>query len=300
MIGYISKYIGFCFGVYKAVSSAFEESKNCHLYMYGEVVNNPLVINDILKNNVSIVQNINDIKILNPQKLIKILVRAHGLPKQILDTLGKNQNIQIIDKTCPKVKRIHDIVYKAYNNFEKVIIVGNSVHPEVIGINGWCNFQAQVIKDLFEAESFVSEIQDKSQKFCLVSQTTYNYDKYIAIYKYLSKYLDNIDFYNTICSDTSNRQNEVKNLAKKVDMIIIVGGKKSSNSNKLFELAKMYTKYAQFIESEMDLNFSYFNKISNFAICSGASTPNYIIENIKNKISSYNKLQNINVKYVLL
>ena len=134
----------------------------------------------------------------------------------------------------------------------------------------------------------------------MVSQTTFNYEKYLEIYNFLIKHLQNIEFNNTICNDTSNRQKEIINLSKNVDMVIIVGGKNSSNSTKLFEIAKKNCKYAQHIETKNDLDFSKFDLIPTFAICSGASTPIESIKTVIDCIIKHNKKNNIKTKIINL
>lgn len=295
MIGYVSKYCGFCFGVSLAVKSAYDESKDDKLYMYGEVVHNPIVIKNLTEKNVSIIHNTEEVsKILSP----KVLIRAHGVSESTIKSLEK-YSAKIIDKTCPKVKRVHNIVSKSHKENKKIIIVGNPSHPEIIGINGWCNCLATIIKNIDHAKEIISSL-NPSDTFCMVSQTTFNYEKYLEIYKFLIKYLKNIEFYNTICNDTSNRQKEIINLSKKVDMVIIVGGKNSSNSTKLFEIAKENCKYAQHIETKNDLDFSKLDLISTFAICSGASTPIESIKMVIDCIIKYNKKNSIQTEIINL
>lgn len=295
MIGYISKYCGFCFGVSLAVKAAYDESKNSKLYMYGEVVHNPVVIKNLIENDVSIVNNIEELsKISSP----KVLIRAHGVPKSTIKSLEKCNSV-IIDKTCPKVKRVHNIVSKAYKSNKKIIIVGNPVHPEIIGINGWCDFSAIIIKNLEHAKEIIPSLSPKDI-FCMVSQTTFNIEKYLEIYSFCIKHLKNIEFHNTVCNDTSNRQKEVLTLSKNVDMVIIIGGKNSSNSTKLFEIAKENCKYAQHIETQNDLDLSKFKLISTFAVLSGASTPIESIQTIIDYIKKHNKENNVPTEIVNL
>lgn len=295
MTGYVSKYCGFCFGVSLAVQAAYDESKNSKLYMYGEVVHNPIVIKNLIENNVSVINDIEKIsKISSP----KVLIRAHGVPECTIKSLEKFNSI-IIDKTCPKVKRVHKIVSKAYEENKKIIIVGNPDHPEIIGINGWCNFSAAIVKNLEKAKEIISSLNPKDI-FCMVSQTTFNHEKYSKIYKFFTNYLENIEFHNTICNDTSNRQKEILTLSKKVDMVIIIGGKSSSNSTKLFEIAKENCKYAQHIETENDLDLSKFDLISTFAISSGASTPIESIKDVIDYIKKYCKKNNIQTQILNL
>jgi 4-hydroxy-3-methylbut-2-enyl diphosphate reductase len=267
-----------------AVKAAYDESKYDKLYMYGEIVHNPAVIKKLIKNNVSIINGAEEIlKISSP----KVLIRAHGIPKFAVKLLKENNSI-IIDKTCPKVKKIHNVVSKAYEENKKIIIVGNPMHPEVVGINGWCNFSATVVKNIQHANEIIGELNPQDI-FCMVSQTTFNYEKYLGIYKFCIKHLKDIEFNNTICGDTSNRQKEIMRLSKKVDMIIVIGGKNSSNSAKLFEIAKENCKYAQHIETENDLCFSKFGLISAFAVCSGASTPIESVQIVIDYIKKHNK-----------
>lgn len=279
-----------------AVKAAYEESEKGKLWMLGEVVHNPIVIQGLISKNVEILSNIDKF----PKNIdSKLLIRAHGVPKKIIDTL-KQRKINFVDKTCPKVKRVHKIVENAHKRDNKVVIIGNKDHPEVIGINGWCDDSGTIFGSLDEVKQNVKLLEQKTVKLCVVAQTTYNFEKYQEICSFLDEKYENIEVHNTICNDTLNRQNEVSELSRFVDLIVIVGGKNSSNSTKLFEIAFKNCKYAQHIETESQIDFSNFSNIEKFALCSGASTPNTFLNNIIKYIKNHNQMLNIPTEFITL
>ncbi|BED92577.1 MAG: 4-hydroxy-3-methylbut-2-enyl diphosphate reductase [Candidatus Paraimprobicoccus trichonymphae] len=277
----ISKNFGFCFGVNLAVKSAYEESENNNLlYSYGEVVHNNIVIKNLLKKNVKIINDINEIEDFENSR---ILIRAHGVPEKVFLDLRSKKIGKIIDRTCPKVKKIQKIVNNSYE-IKKIIIIGDFKHPEIIGINGWCKFSAFIIKNLQEAKRLIIDNNLKNSKICLVVQTTFNIKKYLEIEKFFTNNFKDVEIHNTICQDTLNRQKEIIEKSKEFEMIIIFGSKESSNSNKLFEIASRYYEYSQLIETRDELDISDFNKVSKIFVCSSASTPKDLIFNREREI----------------
>lgn len=283
---YISKYSGFCFGVSMAVKSAYENIGE-NLCILGDVVHNPVVITDLKNKGAKIINELNEIS--NSDK--KVLIRAHGVPKRVIDLLTK-RNVEIIDKTCPKVKKVHEIVQDASARGLDVIIVGNPKHPEIIGTSGWSHSDPIIIEDIEWAEKIIPQAKISSKGVCMVAQTTYNVKSYNEIYQYCSALMNKIEFHNTICNDTVDRQQEVRELAQKVDCVVIIGGKASSNSTKLYAIAREYCKNTQYIETESEINLSGIQNSSSIAICSGASTPqssiNATIESIKTYCKEHN------------
>lgn len=282
---YICKYAGLCSGAKSAVDVAYE-NLNENLYMYGEVLHNPTVISQLKAKGAKIVNSINEIKYLENKDDIVLLIRAHGVSKSVIDDLKEN-NIKFIDKTCPEVKKIHDIVYEKSQNGSEIIIIGNKRHPEVIGIAGWAVKDPIVIADINEAMNIVPSLEKKLKAYCIVVQTTYNRKKYDEIVKYCKRYLESAEYFNTICSDTESRQFEVRDLSKQADVVIVIGGKSSSNSNKLYKIALDNCKNVQFIETYRELDFTNITIDSFIVIASGASTPESVIKEVKDCLHDF-------------
>lgn len=221
---YTCKYAGLCSGAKSAVDVAYK-NLNENLYMYGEVLHNPTVISELKTKGAKIVNSINEIKYLKDKNDILLLIRAHGVPKSVIDQLKEN-DIKFIDKTCTEVKKIHDIVHEQSKKGSEIIIVGNKQHPEVIGIAGWSVKDPIIIANINEAMNIIPSLEKELKSYCIVVQTTYNRKKYDEIIKYCKKYLKTAEYFNTICSDTESRQFEIRDLSKQADVVIVIGGEK--------------------------------------------------------------------------
>lgn len=279
------KYAGLCSGAKSALDVAYK-NLNENLYMYGEVLHNPTVISELKAKGAKIINSINEIKYLENKDDIVLLIRAHGVPKSVIDDLKEN-NIRFIDKTCPEVKKIHDIVYEKSQKGCEVIIVGNKQHPEVVGIAGWAVKEPIIIADINEAMNMIPSLENEMKEYCIVVQTTYNRKKYDEIEKYCKRYLESAEYFNTICLDTENRQFEVRDLSKQADAVIVIGGKSSSNSNKLYKIALDNCKNVQFIETYKELDFTNITVDSYIVIASGASTPENVIKEVKDCLHDF-------------
>jgi len=285
----VPKNSGFCFGVSLAVKAAYENAGNS-AYMYGEVVHNPLVVNDLISRGLPLVNNLSEISTGNDAK---ILIRAHGVPKAVMEEVS-SLGLDAIDKTCPKVKKIHDIVSEASNRGLDVIVVGKPNHPEVNGIMGWCSTRAFLFDTIEDAKAQVPDIVFSDNGICMVSQTTHNDKKYKDIHDYCSSVLNNIEFHDTICAATSDRQSEIRELAQSADSVIVVGGKKSSNVTKLYEIASEYCDVVYHVENEKEIDVAKIGSLNIVVIASGASTPNENVESVVTVISEYCNRNNIN------
>jgi len=200
------------------------------LYCYGEIIHNKDVVDKLNKKGMVVVDNIPQ---LNDAKL---LIRTHGVGKSIIENLKEN-NIEVIDATCVKVKKIHKIVEEYKNNGYDIIIIGDKNHPEVLGILGWCNNEASVVSS---AEELLKINIYNDKKYCMVSQTTFNTDTFQRICETINENnLKNIEIHNTICDATRKRQEACIELASRCDIMLIIGGKNSSNTKKLYELSKI-------------------------------------------------------------
>ena len=225
----IAKEAGFCFGVKRAMKMAWDELElNSDIYALGPLIHKQAVQRYEDKGLLT-VDTINDIP--NDKSVI---IRSHGVSRDIYDKANSN-NLNIIDTTCPFVKKIHNIVNEFYEKGYKIIIIGDKNHPEIIGINGWCENSALIVKSIDDVNSLNL---DNNSKYCLVAQTTLNLELYNEIVNILSKKLDNITFKNTICSATKTRQQAAKELSVDVDCMIVIGGKHSSNTQKLVNICK--------------------------------------------------------------
>ncbi|HPU62835.1 MAG TPA: bifunctional 4-hydroxy-3-methylbut-2-enyl diphosphate reductase/30S ribosomal protein S1 [Mobilitalea sp.] len=269
----VAKTAGFCFGVQRAVDLVYKNiDSNEPIYTYGAITHNEQVVEDLAKKGVKVVENPEELKELPKGTLI---IRAHGIPKKIYDELSSYGH-KIIDATCPFVKKIHKIV----DNEKKrhIIIAGDPNHPEIIGIMGWCyNENYTVIRDIEEAKKLDLPLD---LQLCIVAQTTYNYNRFQELVEIISKKGYDIFVFNTICSATQQRQQEAYELAKNSDAMIVIGGKDSSNTRKLYEICKSECKNTYYIQKPADLDLSLFKSYRNVGITAGASTPHNIIKEV--------------------
>jgi len=277
---------GFCFGVNNVLKTIFQliEKKEKPVYTLGPVIHNEQMISYLEEQGVVTLNSIDDIEKIQ-DKDVNLIIRAHGIPPKIYDKLKDYGNLSIIDRTCPDVRKIHKLASKKYKEGYKIIITGDKKHPEVIGINGECEDNAIVINSPEDVDS----IGELSGKICVVSQTTFNQSKWEKIITKLKEKYNNVEFYNTICKSTIVRQKEAEEIAKKVDMMIVIGGKNSSNTNKLYEICKIHCKETYKIETLGELPPININKIKKIGITAGASTPDWIIKEVLQKMEELNK-----------
>lgn len=283
----IAEHAGFCFGVEMAIKKTLEQVDGNSLSTLGPLIHNRFVTKDLEEKGVDILEDIDDFK------KDKLVIRSHGVGEEIYKT-ANDRNIELIDATCVYVKKIHKMVSNAYKTGKKIIIIGDKKHPEVVGINGWANNSCIIIKSIEEALGYTFE--DKS--YFLVAQTTFNlklFEEIIQIFK--DRNID-VEIKNTICSATSNRQNAAIILSKKVDVMIVIGDKNSSNTNKLYELCSENCKNTYLIESIHDLELKTFETNAIIGITAGASTPLHIIKEAKSTMSDKSFEELLNESYV--
>jgi 4-hydroxy-3-methylbut-2-enyl diphosphate reductase len=209
-----------------------------------------------------------------------VVIRSHGVPKRICEKIEK-KGLECVDATCPFVKRIHNIVEKESAAGKKIVIIGNSGHPEVEGIKGWSCVPADVIESEEEARNFKCE---KAREICIVAQTTFNYNKFEEIVEIFKEQGYNVIVVNTICNATEVRQTEAREIAAQVDVMIVIGGNQSSNTRKLYEICKEGCANTYFVQSLDDLNLVLPKSVRLVGITAGASTPNNIIEEVQNNV----------------
>ena len=268
----IAKNAGFCFGVRNAVNKLYSliPSKN-KIFSFGEIIHNPVVINDLKEKGVIFTENLNEIK--NGT----VVIRSHGVDKKTFEILSKNSTL--IDATCPFVKKIHDIVDKYYNLGYEIIILGQKNHPEVKGINGYCDNNALIFDNEKEIDDAKNEIK-KHEKICVVVQTTFSDTLCQNLLFKIKSLAKSVEFFNTICYTTNKRQAEAIELSKSCDCIIVIGGKKSSNTNNLYNICKKFCKNTFFIENVSEAKSLDIKNFKMLGITAGASTPAELIEEV--------------------
>ena len=276
----VAKTAGFCFGVKRAVDQVYEQTEKENgkkIYTYGPIIHNEEVVKDLRSRGVEVIHSEEELAALTEGIVI---IRSHGVPKRIYDLL-EERKLQDVDATCPFVKKIHNIVKKASEEGSHVIIIGNPEHPEVQGIMGWSLLPVTVIQDAEEAEQLSLP---EEQKICIVSQTTFNYNKFKDLVEIISKKRYDISVLNTICNATKERQTEAKSIAKGVDAMIVIGDKHSSNTQKLFEICKKACNNTYYIQTLDDLDMNQLRSVETVGITAGASTPNKIIEEVQKNV----------------
>ena len=280
----LAKSAGFCFGVKRAVDMVYEEAEHGEkVYTFGPIIHNEEVVDDLRKKGVEVINTMEELQEIQEGTVI---IRSHGVEKSVYDLLEKKQ-IRIVDATCPFVKKIHNIVEEHTRQGEDIIIIGNAKHPEVQGIKGWGGDNVTVIETLEEAENYVPH---KEKKVCIVSQTTFNYKKFQDLVEIISKKRYDIIALNTICNATEVRQTEAMQLAKISDAMIVIGGKTSSNTQKLYEICKRECENTYYIQTLVNLDLDAFQSFRSVGITAGASTPNNIIKEVQ--IACQNKALN--------
>ena len=281
----LAKSAGFCFGVQRAVDTAYEHADEENVYTYGQIIHNEEVVGDLIKHGVQVIDSDDELLEIKDSKVI---IRSHGAEKRIYDILEAGGNT-VIDATCPFVKKIHNIVREEGQKGNTVVIIGDSSHPEVKGIVGWCVEPPVVIGSEEEAEAFVRKYIDGEVKtadnISIVSQTTFNYRKFNYIVDIIRNKLYNVTAYKTICNATSVRQREAQEIASKVDAMIVIGGRNSSNTQKLYEISKKECENTYYIQTLVDLDLTTFESVSRVGITAGASTPNYIIKEVHSSMA---------------
>ena len=271
----VAKTAGFCFGVKRAVEKVYEQTETAGkpIYTYGPIIHNEEVVKDLEKRGVRVLETEEELKNLTGGVVV---IRSHGVSRHIYQIL-EERGIQVVDATCPFVRKIHRIVEEQTTAGRKVIIIGNSAHPEVEGIKGWGNDDTLAVDSPEEVEKVSFP---PGTKVCIVSQTTFNYNKFKELVEKFSEKRYDILVLNTICNATQERQAEAKEVASKVDAMIVIGGKNSSNTQKLYEICKKECENTHYIQTLGDFNPECVSSVSSVGITAGASTPNYIIEEV--------------------
>ncbi len=280
----LAKSAGFCFGVKRAVDSVYDEIKNNtehqQIYTYGPIIHNEEVVKDLENKGVQVIHSAEELGKVDSGIII---IRSHGISKEEYDVL-KKKHVTIVDATCPFVKKIHNIVHSEREDGNQIVIIGNPVHPEVQGIKSWAGDDAVVVENEADLEKLHLEHE---KKVCIVAQTTFNYNKFKYLIEIIAKKGYDINAVDTICNATHERQAEAKEVASKVDYMIVIGGKHSSNTQKLYEICKNECNHTYYIQTLDDLDLSNIKEHSCVGITAGASTPNNIIEEVHTNVREF-------------
>lgn len=280
----VAKSAGFCFGVERAVQMVYDEAEkeSGSVYTMGPIIHNELVVKDLENKGVHIVND--DLVCEDTGEKAgadsTVIVRSHGISKLLYKKL-EGTGCKIVNATCPFVQKIHNIVKDAYARGMQVVIVGSRDHPEVQGIRGWVDGPCAIVGSLEEAKKLKLE---KDRPVCIVSQTTFNLGKFLEIVEIIEGLGYHVVVKNTICNATRERQAEALDLAKKSDLMIVIGGKASSNTQKLYEICKGQCKNTYYIQTQEDLVTVDIQPYSCVGITAGASTPNHIIQEVSQHV----------------
>lgn len=272
----VAKTSGFCFGVDRSIKIANEllnsGRKICTL---GKIIHNPLVVNELSNKGAKIINH--PCNLPNNSTLV---IRSHGVSSEIFDYI-KSNNIDYVDATCPFVKKIHQIVKNHSEKCDILLAAGDENHPEMIGIRSYFNGKSYVFKNLDELKKIIeNHPQIKEKKSLVVSQTTFSVENWKKCVNYIKLCLNNILIFDTICKTTVLRQKEAEKLSKKCDLVIVIGGKESSNTKKLYEICSKTTETV-LVESKSDIPEKICNNKKCIGIIAGASTPISLVNEIK-------------------
>ncbi|HJA70822.1 MAG TPA: bifunctional 4-hydroxy-3-methylbut-2-enyl diphosphate reductase/30S ribosomal protein S1 [Candidatus Lachnoclostridium stercoravium] len=279
----VAKTAGFCFGVKRAVDQVYQQIEagrkdGKKIYTFGPIIHNEEVVRDLEEKGVQVLNTEEELKEL---KEGTVIIRSHGVSRHIYEILDRD-GIEVVDATCPFVKKIHKIVEEQCQAGTRVVIIGNKDHPEVQGIRGWGDERTLTVDSAEDAEA--ADIPE-GEKVCIVSQTTFNYNKFKELVEIFSKKRYDICVLNTICNATQERQVEARDIASRVDAMIVIGGKNSSNTQKLYDICRKECNNTYFIQTLGDFNPEGLSSVRNVGITAGASTPNYIIEEVHTVMS---------------
>lgn len=273
-----SRYCGFCSGVTLAIKKASEAASGGRIYTLGPIIHNPQVVEKLRRSNIID----NDGSLHDVKQGDCILIRSHGIPLQTERAL-KKKNCNIIDATCPKVKKAQEIFSRLSEKYDKVFIVGVKTHPEVKGIISRAPEKSVVLTGPDQAKT-----TSPGKNAGIIAQTTFRGEVFFATVFEIMKKFNVVEMHNTICEETINRQKELKKLAEKVDVLFIVGGKNSSNTKRLFELGREIVD-TYHVETAKEVLPRQIAGRKSVGIATGASTPMAIVEKVEKKIKKIKK-----------
>ena len=286
----VAKSAGFCFGVKRAVSLVYEETEKRKagdmrerpVYTIGPIIHNEIVVNDLRNKGVRVLGD--DLKRVEdgepPEPGSTVIIRSHGIPKEMHEKLSR-QGLHVVDATCPFVRKIHDIVDEKSREGCAIVIIGDPSHPEVIGIRGWAGSECYVVM----TSDDIRKLKDiKKDRLCIVAQTTFNFRKFQELVEIIGKLGYDVVVMNTICNATRERQIEAMELAGSSDVMLVIGGHNSSNTQKLFDICRSQCGRTWFVSDPDDLRDIHFEAGDKVGITAGASTPNTIIQEVSQHV----------------
>ncbi len=275
----IAENAGFCYGVMRAIKMADDAIKKYKkIYSLGPIIHNPQVVEMYEKHGLKVVESFDDID-------APILIRSHGVPPETYNNI-KQKGLEYIDATCPFVKEAQDYAKELYLQGYTVVIFGDKNHPEVKAHLGYADYKAYIINSIEGAKKITAN------KIGIISQTTQSAERFAIVVGELSKNTKELKVFNTICDATEKRQKSAMHLAKISDVIIVIGGKNSANTRKLYEICKQHCKNSYHIETESEIKAQWFKNMGTIGITAGASTPSYMIERV------YKHIRNIDEKKI--
>jgi 4-hydroxy-3-methylbut-2-enyl diphosphate reductase len=269
---------GFCFGVEFAIEMAEDILKDeGELYCLGDIVHNNREVTRLEKMGLEII----DHDTLRSMKDVKVLIRAHGEPPSTYD-IAINNNITLIDASCPVVLKLQNRIKKSHDKEEKIYIYGKHGHPEVIGLLGQTGKDAIVFQDIKELD-----LDSLPKSITLYTQTTKSKEKFYEIVSTLTKSGTDVNVNDTLCSQVSNRDTQLQEFSNNYDKIIFVSGTKSSNGNALYNVCKKNNNNSYFVSSSEELKKDWFELKEKVGVCGATSTPMWLMEEVKEKILEY-------------
>ncbi|MBO4905279.1 MAG: 4-hydroxy-3-methylbut-2-enyl diphosphate reductase [Lachnospiraceae bacterium] len=274
----VAKSAGFCFGVKRAVDTVYSEvEKGEDIYTFGPIIHNKEVVEDLAKKGVKVINDTDELAAIDKGVIV---IRSHGVSKETAQKLEASA-LRVVDATCPFVKKIHQIVERDSLAGNHIVVIGSRNHPEVSGIIGWCGDDACVIEN--EEEAIGYSIND-DKDITVVSQTTFQPVKFKELVEILQGKGYNVNVVNTICNATIERQEEAGKIASSVDMMIVIGDSKSSNTQKLYEICSRECCCTKHVQTKDDLEDGPKGSLRRVGITAGASTPKKIIEEVQNYV----------------
>ena len=275
----VAEHAGFCFGVTKAVETVYEqiEKEKSNIYTYGPIIHNETVVSDLEKKGVKVIESVDELEGIDSGTVV---IRSHGVTKEVHQKLEQS-GLNVIDATCPFVKRIHRIVEEESKKGKSIIVVGSESHPEVEGIVSYATGPVYVVDSPEKAMEFEG---DRKLEYTVVSQTTFNKNKFQETIEIFKNVGYNINIVNTICNATDERQTEAEEIASRADVMIVIGGTHSSNSRKLYEICANKCTNTYFIQTLDDLHLEIPKSAKLIGITAGASTPKNIIEEVQKHV----------------
>ena len=276
----IAKSAGYCFGVKRAVNMVYQEAEEAKVpvYTYGPIIHNEEVVRDLKQRGVHVVRELKELENLPKGKII---IRSHGISRREHEAM-KACGFEVLDATCPFVLKIHRLVEKYSKEGYRIVIAGNEHHPEVEGILGWV--EGQPAYTVTSQEDIEKLPLKEGENVCLVAQTTFNYNKFQELVEIIKKKGYDISVLDTICNATEERQTEARKIAAESDLMIVIGDKHSSNTQKLYEISKKECANTYYIQTSKDMDYHQIQSINNVGITAGASTPNNIIEEVSKNV----------------